>query len=156
MQNLASGVDNVLLNNIMLVTSPANSVSVALSKSSVYPPTVRQTRWFSVLCGLISATIRLYVTVLTFDTLPLSMKKIVLSPFGMRVLVPWDSLPRSLMNSFIQIYASGPCQNLSYSCNIPMMGFITALAFNWMHAVRAVRICVAREYLEAVLSILGC
>ena len=103
MQNLSPGVDTVLLNSILVVISTAHCVAVVPSNYSVYPPTMRQTRWVSVLCGLISATMWPYVTVLTFGNLPLGMNKIVLFTFGVRVPTPWDSLPRSLVNAFTHI-----------------------------------------------------
>ena len=93
-QNLSPGVDIVLLNKILLVTSPANCVAVTTYNPRLFPPTVRRTQWVSVLCGLIYAAMRPYVTVLPFGILPLGMKKIVLLPFVMRVHTPWASLPR--------------------------------------------------------------
>ena len=63
MQKWSPGVDTVLLNIILVVTSPVHSVSVTPSNFILYPPTVKRTRWVSALCGLISATIRPYVTV---------------------------------------------------------------------------------------------
>ena len=154
-QNMAPGVGTVLLNNILVVTSPVNLVAVTPSKSSLSPPTVRRTQRVSVLCGLIYATMRPYVTIPPFGNLPLGMKNIVLFPFGMRFTTPWDSLPKSSENAFIYISASGTCRNFLYSCEIPVMGLMTALASKLMHASCAARICVARAYLEAVFSVLG-
>ena len=147
MQNLAPSVETVLLNNILVVTSPAHCVSVTLKKSSLSHLTVRQMHWFSIFCGLISATMPSYVTFLTFGNFPLDMKKILLFPFSMRVPKFWSSLPRSLSNSFIHISASGRCRNCLYSCYIPVMISMTALVSKCMHASCAVRICVARAYL---------
>ena len=65
------------------------------------------------------------------------------------------NLPRSLDNSFIHIYASSPCHNCLYFCDIPVMGLINALDSNWIHASCIVRMCVARAYMESLLSILG-
>ena len=78
-------------------------------------------------------------------------KKIVFFLLFMYVPNPWDSLTRSLANAFIHIFDSGHF----YSCDIPVMVLITALSLKWIHASCSVRICVAREYLEAVLSVLG-
>ena len=114
-QNLDPGVDTVLLNNILVVTSISHCVTVTPSNSSLSTPTVRWRRWVSVLCGLISATMRIYVTVFPFGNLPLGMKKILLFPFGMRIPAPWDSLPRSLKNNFIYILASGTFRDCLYS-----------------------------------------
>ena len=99
---------------------------------------------------------RPYVTVLPFGDLPLGMKKTVLLYLGMRTPNTWDSLPRSLANEFIHIYASGPFHNCLYSCDIPVMRSMTLLSLKCLHASCAVRICVARAYLEAVFSVLGC
>ena len=41
------------------------------------------------------------MNVLPFGTLPLGMKKIVLFSFGMRVPMPWASMPKLLVNAFI-------------------------------------------------------
>ena len=84
------------------------------------------------------------------------MKKIVLFPLEIHIITPWDSLPGSLVNAFIHISASGTCRNCLYSCNIPVMRLINVLASKWMHDSCYMRICVARAYLEAVLSVLGC
>ena len=67
---------------------------------------------------------------------------------------PFFSIHRSLVNSFIHISASGPLRNWLYSCDIPVIGSITALDFKWLHAPCAVRICVVGEYLEAIWSVL--
>ena len=111
LKNLSPGMDTVLLNNILVVTSTVHCVDVTPSNSSLSPPTVRRTRWIPVLGGVISATMRPYVTVLPFGNFPLGMKKIVLFPFGTRVPTPWGSLPRSSANAFIHILHSEPFPN---------------------------------------------
>ena len=132
-------MDTLLLNNILVVTSPAHFIAVTPSNSSLSPPTVRRTRWVSVLCGLIYAKMWQYVTVLPLGNLPLGMKKIMLFPFGMRVPTPRDSLPRSLVNAFIHTYDSGPCRIFLFSCDIPVMVSMTALASKLLHASCDVR-----------------
>ena len=87
-ENLAPGVDTALLNNMLVVTIPTHCVAVTLSNSSLSPPTPRRTRWVYVFCGLISLTMRPYLVILPFGTLPLGMKKNVLFPFCMRVPMP--------------------------------------------------------------------
>ena len=129
-EKLAPGVDTVLLNKILVVTSPAHCVAFAMSNSRLSPLTVRRTQWVSIVCVLISATIQPYVTVFPFGTLPLGKKKVVLFPFGMRVPTPWDGLTRSLVNAFIVILAHGPCNHCLYSCDIPVMISMTVLASN--------------------------
>ena len=147
MQNLAPGVDTALLNNILVVTIPVHYVAITPSNFILSSPTVRRTWWVFVLCVLISSTIRLYVTVVPFGTLPLGMNKIVLFSFGMSVPNPWGSLPRLLANAFIHTSDSETCGNFLYSCDILVMGVMTVLASNFLHAVFSVRICVARAYL---------
>ena len=112
-------------------------------------------QWVSVLCGLISATMQRYVTVLTLVKLSLGMKKVVLFPFGMRLPNPWASLPRSLINAVTHVSASSSTIKCFYSCGIPVTGSITSLASKWIHVLCAVRICVVRAYLEAVWTVLG-
>ena len=77
-------MDNVMLNNILLVTSTEHCVSITPSNYSLSSTTVRWTRWVYVLCELMSVTIHPYVTVLDFGDFLLGMRKIVLFPFGMR------------------------------------------------------------------------
>ena len=143
-QNLAPGVDTMLLNKILVVTIPTHFVDVTPSNYSLSPSTMRWMRWVSVLYGPISATMRPYVTILPFGGFTLGMNKIVLFPFGMRVPTPWACLPRSFSNAFTHISESGPCRNLLYSCNIPVVVLITSLASNLLNVLCAVRICVAR------------
>ena len=71
-------------------------------------------------------------------------------PFWGVISYPFVSIPRSLINSFIHISASVTLLNWLYSCVIPVIDSITALALKWLHASCAVRICVVREYLEAI------
>ena len=156
MQNRAPGVDTVLLNSILVVGNPSHCVTVILSNCGLYNYTVRRTRCVYAFCGLISTTMRPYVTVLSLGTLPLGMKKMVFFPFGMRVTNPWASLPRSLMNYFIHISLSVPPCNCFYSYYIPEMGLITVLASKWLHASCDVRICLFRAYIEALWSVLIC
>ena len=110
-QKQAPSLDTVLLNNILVVTSTTQCVSITPSNSSLYYPAVSQAQWYSALCGLISMTMHPYVTVFPLGTSPLGMKKVVLFPLGMRVTTTWASFPRSLVNAFIYISASGPCHN---------------------------------------------
>ena len=85
------------------------------------------------------------MTVFYFETLPLGMKKIVFSPFGMRVPTPWASLPRLLANAFIHTSDSDYFHSCLYSCDIPVMGYMAVLASNLMYASCAVRIRVGHS-----------
>ena len=84
-QKQAPGVDTVMLKRIFVVTCSSRYVDVTPSNSSLYPPNVIWTQWFSALCGLISATMQTYVAVFPMGTLSMRIKKIVLFPFFMRI-----------------------------------------------------------------------
>ena len=97
-----------------------------------------------------------YMNVLNFGTFPLGMKKTMLFPFDIQIPTPWISLHRLLENAFIHISDSGPCRNWLYSCDISVMGSMTALASNLLHSSCAVIICVARAYLGELLNCGDC
>ena len=148
-------MDTVLLNIILVVTSTTNCVDVTPSNYSMSPPTVIRTRCVSALCGLIYTKMRPYVNVFSLGPVPLVMKKIVLLPFGMRLPTPWATMSRSLTNTMTHVFDSVPLRNCLYYCDIPVTGSITSLALKWLHASCNVRICVTKEYLEAVWPVLG-
>ena len=82
-------VDNTLLKMSLSVMKYALGVVTSPGKLIKSPPTVIWVRCVSVFCGLISATILPYVTVLPAGTSPLGMKKMVFVPGGILVLTPY-------------------------------------------------------------------
>ena len=98
--NLAFFRDRVLLMRHLVVVRLAVCVEVLPVYSSLFPPTVTQTRCLTVLWGRRLATMRGYVTFFPSGTAERGTKRMVFVPLT-RVPTPCASLPKSLARDVV-------------------------------------------------------
>ena len=92
------------------------------------PTTVSHTLWVSFFWGLMSHTMRLYATFLSWGTLCLWMKKHVYVP--PMSLILWNRNRISLAIALVHLGLSGPFIRCLYSWDLPVSGKTTVFICN--------------------------
>ena len=91
-------------------------------------PTVTRTQFTSALVGMMEATIWAYVTLRLWGIADFAIKKTVLVPVGMRVLMPWAMHPKSFASALIHMSPLGTGMRCQYLSAWPLVGSMTILA----------------------------
>ena len=116
--------DRTLFQWSLVVVKSAVGVDTGSSYESFSPLTMSRTLWILVFWGLISHTIQLYVTLLSWGTLCFCMKKHVYVP--LISYIPWKSCPISFSIALVHSYFSISFIRYLYSWGFPVSGHITA------------------------------
>ena len=98
--------DRTLFQWSLVVVKSAVGVDTGSSYESFSPLTMSRTLWILVFWGLISHTIQLYVTLLSWGTLCFCMKKHVYVP--LISYIPWKSCPISFSIALVHFCFSSP------------------------------------------------
>ena len=128
----------------LYVVKSAVVVDTGPSYESLSPPTMSRTLWISVFWGLMSYTMRLYVTLLTLGNSFLWIKNHVLVPS--MSCIPWKRRPISFPNALVHFGLSGPFIRCLYYWGFPISGNITAFIRHGCIVTSPVVLLVCAQY----------